>query len=143
MNVAELDFLIEGCCNNQRLSQENLYKYFYDDMYRTCLRYTDDPHFALTILNDAFLKMFQNIGQYNNTIGNFRPWLKTIIINAAIDHTRSVKKEARIIHIDHWQETGNDDFKLNYDWNYSEIQEHFKMLPTVTRIVINLFAIEI
>lgn len=142
MNEEALESLIEGCCNNKRLSQENLYKFFYDDMYSTCLRYTDDPHFALTILNDAFLKMFKNIGQYKNTIGNFKPWLKTIIINTAIDHTRSVKKEARIINIDHLQETGNEDFELNYGWNYAEMQEHFKTLSTVTRIVINLFAID-
>ncbi len=142
MNQEALESLIDGCCNNHRLSQENLYKFFYDDMYRTCMRYTDDPHLALTILNDAFLKMFKNIRKYKSTSGNFKPWLKTIIINTAIDHIRSEKKEARIIHIDHLQETGKDDFELNYSWNYAEMQEYFKMLPTVTRIVINLFAID-
>ncbi|CAN5239727.1 RNA polymerase sigma factor [soil metagenome] len=142
MNPEALDVLIEGCCNNERSSQENLYKFFYDDMYRTCLRYTDDPHIALTILNDAFLKMFQKISQFKNTLGPFRPWLKTIVINTAIDHTRSLKKEARIIHIDHLQEAGNDDFQINYGWNYSEMQEHFRQLPAVTRVVINLFAID-
>lgn len=142
MNQEALDVLIERCCKNQRLSQETLYKFFYDDMYRTCLRYTDDPHIALTILNDAFLKVFQKIDQYKNTLGHFTPWLKTIVINTAIDHTRSLRKEARIIHMDPLHDPGNDDFHLNYGFNYSEMQEHFKLLPNVTRVVLNLFAID-
>jgi hypothetical protein len=80
-----LDVLIK-VYNNQRSSQENLCKFFYDDMYRTYLRYTDDPNIAL---------------------------------------------------IDQLQEPGNDDFQLNYEWNYSEMQEHFRHLPTVNSIVIN------
>ena len=142
MNSKEIDDLIKGCHHNNRLAQESLYKYFYADMYRTCLRYTDDPHEALTILNDSFLKVFRSITQYNTHLGSFKPWLKTIIIHTAIDHTRSIKKTAHVIHIDHLQDQGDDDFQINYNWNHEELQQHFKLLPTVTRIVINLFAFD-
>lgn len=134
--------LIEKCKTNDRASQEALYKYFYADMYPLCRRYASDPHEALTILNDGFLKVFSNISQYNTKLGRFKPWLKTIIINTAIDFTRRNKKETYVVHIDQLQEQGDDDFHLAYNWKLEEILQHFTVLPTVTRIVVNLFAFD-
>ena len=111
-------------------------------MFRTCQRYSQHPHEALTILNDAFLKAFSNVAQYNKQLGNFKSWLKTIIINTAIDHTRRSKRETYLIHIDQLQERGDDDFQLNYNWKREEILQHFNLLPSITRIVVNLFALD-
>lgn len=142
MDQQELDELIDGCNCNNRSAQEKLYRYFYADMYRTCQRYTDDPHHALTILNDAFLKLFTSIDQYRASRGKFTPWFKTIVINTAIDHTRKLKKERLTINIEQVQEQGKDDFQLNYHWKQEEVLQHFKILPTVTRVVINMFAFD-
>lgn len=142
MSQEELHELIDECTHNSRLAQEELYKYFYTEMFRKCQCYTDDPHDALTILNDAFLKAFRSIATYKKDLGNFKSWLKTIMINTAIDHTRRCKKQTHLIHIDQIQEQGEDDLLLNYYWNLEEILQHFKLLPTITRIVINLFAFE-
>ena len=138
----ELLVLIKQCRNNSRAAQEDLYKYFYPDMYRLCQRYSRDPHEALTILNDSFLKVFCNISQYNKQLGVFKSWLKTIIINTAIDHTRRSKRETYVIHIDQIQEQGDDDFQLAYNWKLEELLHHFNLLPSVTRIVVNLFAFD-
>lgn len=143
LNLQELHELIKGCNQNNRAAQEGLYKYFYADMFCICQRYTpDDPHDALSILNDAFLKVFRSISKYKEELGSFKSWLKTIVINTAIDHVRMSKKDIRIIHIDQVQEQGEDDFNLHYGWKEEEIMEHFKLLPAVTRLVINLFAFD-
>lgn len=142
MSAKELDELIRDCARNNRFAQENLYKYFYSEMFSTCQRYTEHPHETLTILNDSFLKVFRCISIYKKELGNFRSWLKTIVINTAIDHTRRCKKDIRLIHIDHIEEPGEEDFILNYNWKQEEILQHFKILPNVTRIVINLFAFD-
>jgi RNA polymerase sigma factor (sigma-70 family) len=133
---------IEGCRKNDRQSQEAMYRHFYNDMYVTCKRYADDPHDALTILNDGYLKAFSNISKYRPELGNFKPWLKTIIIHTAIDFTRKQKQSTQIIHIDNIREQGQEDFILNYNWKQEEILQHFKTLPSVTRLVINLFAFD-
>jgi len=138
----EIDELIKGCTRNDRLAQENLYKYFYVEMFRTCQRYAEHPHEALTILNDSFLKIFRCIATYKKELGNFKSWLKTVVINTAIDHARRCKKEVRLIHIDHIEEQGDHDFQLSYNWKQEELLQHFKLLPTVTRTVINLFAFD-
>jgi len=138
----ELQVLIERCNANDRIAQECLYKYFYADMFRVCQRYTTHPHEALTILNDAFLKVFRSIGQYETGKGTLNAWVKTIVINTAIDFTRKQKKEAYVIHIDQIHEQGDEDFILSYRWKREELLHHFKMLPAVTRLVINLFAFD-
>lgn len=138
----ELSALIDRCRQNNRSAQEDLYKYFYADMFRLCQRYARDQHEALTILNDAFLKVFCNIAQYKRNLGVFKSWLKTIVIHTAIDHTRRSKREAYVIHIDQLQEQGDDDFQLVYNWKVEELLHHFNLLPSVTRIVVNLFAFD-
>ena len=134
--------MIDGCNNNSRSAQEKLYKYYYADMYKTCLRYTDDPHSALTILNDSFLKAFRNINQFKEQLGNFQAWLKTIVINTAIDHTRSCKTKPTIVQISHIEEPGNIDTRIFSNWKQEELVQHFKLLPNITRLVVNLFAFD-
>src|SRR5829696_2791533 len=111
-------------------------------MFRTCQRYAEDPHDALTILNDSFLKLFRSIHQFDQGLGNFQSWLKTIIINTAIDHTRRCKKKPVFIHIDKVEEQGDHDFQINFNWKQEELAQHFRLLPAVTRLVANLFAFD-
>lgn len=142
MSETRLYEWIEGCRYNDRQSQEALYRYFFDDMFATCKRYTDHPHDALTILNDGYLKAFSNITKYREELGNFKPWLKTIIIHTAIDFTRKQKQGTQLIHIDNIREQGEDDFQLSYNWKQEELLQHLKLLPSMTRLVINLFAFD-
>lgn len=142
MNQDELYGLIEGCRRNNRAAQETVYKHFYAEMFTICKRYTEHSHDALSIMNDGFLKAFMNIAKYKDDRGNFAPWLKTIIINTAIDFTRSNKKSAHIIHIDSVLEQGDDDFQLSFNQHKEELTQHLQLLPPVTRIVINLFAFD-
>jgi len=142
LNQDELYELIKGCRQNSRDAQEKIYKHFYAEMFVICKRYAEHSHDALTILNDGFLKAFMHITKYRTEAGSFTPWLKTIIINTAIDYTRSVKRGAHIIHIDSVHEQGDDDVYLSSTQYREEIMEHLKLLPPVTRIVINLFAFD-
>lgn len=127
---------------NNRSSQESIYKHFYHDMFVICKRYAEDAHDALTILNDGFLKAFINISKYNKQFGSFAPWLKTIIINTAIDYTRGSKRAAQIIHIDTVIDQGKEDLDLDFSVQQQEISRHLSLLPAVTRLVINLFAFD-
>lgn len=142
MTQEELQVILEECRQNKRPAQEKLYKYFYADMFRLCQRYVSDPHTSLSILNDAFLKVFKNIAYYKETLGHFKSWLKTIIINTAIDHLRSQKKDMRLVHIDQVQEQGDEDFILRHQWKHDELMQHMECLPHITRTVVNLFAFD-
>lgn len=142
MNHNELYELIEGCRRNERDAQKAIYEYYYSEMFALCKRYAEHSHDALSIMNDGFLKAFMNIARYRQDKGSFTPWLKTIIINTAIDFTRSIKKTAQVIHIDSVLEQADEDFQLGFKQYKEELAQHLQLLPPITRIVINLFAFD-
>lgn len=84
--------IINGCCKRQRESQKKLYELYYAYGMSITLRYSDSRNQAAEILNDAFIKVFDNIKSYDNN-RPFKPWLRRIIINTAINHYHKHKKE--------------------------------------------------
>jgi len=88
-----LKAVIKGCCNNDRASQEKLYKHFFPAMMRMCLRYTQDRENAMLIVNDGFLKVFKKINQFEHK-GSLEGWIRRIVYHAISDY---FKKESRQI----------------------------------------------
>jgi len=83
--------LIEGCRKNNRASQRKLYEHFYGYGINIALRYTKNTIEAEEILNDAFLNVFLNLDKYDSQYP-FKPWLRKILINSAIDYFRKFQK---------------------------------------------------
>lgn len=83
---------IKGCKENDRFCQRKIYEHLYSPMMIVCLRYADDKQEASDILQDAFLKVFDKIGLYNDE-GSFEGWVRRIIVNTSIDAIRKKKKE--------------------------------------------------
>ncbi|OWY20616.1 RNA polymerase sigma factor [Sphingobacteriales bacterium UPWRP_1] len=79
--------LIQGCINCNRLYQERLYARFSAKMFAICLRYARDYHSAEDILQEGFIKVYQNIQKFRNE-GSFEGWLRRIFVNTAIEHYR-------------------------------------------------------
>jgi DNA-directed RNA polymerase specialized sigma24 family protein len=55
------------------------------------VRYSLNADDALEVVNDAFIKVFNNINTYN-TDKPFKAWLRTIVVNTAIDRRRKELK---------------------------------------------------
>jgi RNA polymerase sigma factor (sigma-70 family) len=79
--------LVQGCRSNDRLAQKYLYQRFFGQMMGICMRYTGQHDEAVDVLNRAFLKVFNAIGQYEPT-GRLGGWIAKIVFNTAIDYVR-------------------------------------------------------
>ena len=79
--------IIQGCIAGRRDCQELLYKFFSPKMFGICLRYANDYHSAEDILQEGFIKVFNNIDRYRGD-GSFEGWVKRIFINTAIEYYR-------------------------------------------------------
>lgn len=85
--------LLAGCLQNQRRSQELLYRQFYGYAMSICMRYVNSREEAFDVLNDGFLKVFTRLEQYD-TAQPFKGWLRRIMINTALDqHRASVRHQ--------------------------------------------------
>lgn len=79
--------VIAACRQNNPLAQRALIKLFYGYVKSIALRYSADSMLADEILNDSFLKVFNNLHKYDDN-QSFKAWLRTIAVNTAIDHYR-------------------------------------------------------
>lgn len=79
--------LIKKCQENDRHAQENLYRQYSDTLYGMCLKYAPNAMEAEDSLQDAFITIFQRIGQFKGK-GSFEGWLKRIAINTVLQKYR-------------------------------------------------------
>jgi RNA polymerase sigma-70 factor, ECF subfamily len=132
--------LIKGCLLKDERCQENLYKKFYPDMLRVCIRYSHNRDEALDILNRGFLKVFENLSSYKEE-GPLAAWIRRIMVNTAIDYYR---RQMQIVPA----ETAIDDVQIEIDpdiYGKMEVEEILlllKSIPQHQQIVFNLYALE-
>ena len=86
LNITESD-LINGCLNDDRRMQEELYRRFSPRMYAVCLRYAGNNEEAEDILQEGFVKVFKKLGSFRGE-GSFEGWIRRIFVNTAIEHFR-------------------------------------------------------
>ncbi|MEZ4756404.1 MAG: RNA polymerase sigma factor [Flavobacteriales bacterium] len=82
--------LVEGCLLGERKAQQRVYEEFYGKMMAVSMRYTKNVDQAKDILQDAFIKVFASMDQFNRA-GSFEGWIRRIVVNTAIDHFRRSK----------------------------------------------------
>lgn len=83
----DLTSIIQACRANNPRAQRTLFKQFFGYAKSICLRYTSSVEEAEDVLNEGFLKAFQHLDSYNETLP-FKAWLRTILVNTAISHYR-------------------------------------------------------
>ncbi len=131
--------IIQGCCNNDRVFQEILYrKYFYTMMSMCHARVRDDDK-AMHIVNDGFLKVFKNIASYSFK-GSFEGWIRRIVYHALSDYFKKENKYLSHIFLEEKDDSvrSNSESRLFYD----DLLELVNQLPFATAEVFKLYAIE-
>lgn len=132
--------LLKGCLRNQRESQKLLYQHFYGYGMSICLRYAGNRDDASAILNDGFMKIFENLKKFDLS-KPFKPWLRKILINTAIDHYH---RKQKMIQTESVENAGNqsDTEKILSGISYQEVVTLIQKLPPAYRTVFNLHVIE-
>lgn len=137
--------LIEGCLRQDKRCQEGLYKHFYTDMLRVCLRYAKSQEEALDILNRGFLKVFTHIASYNQT-GVLGAWIRRIMVNTAIDFCREKTAGEKVVPLcieteDHLSQAFIQP-EIYSRFSSQDILLLLQSLPTNYRLVFTLHAVE-
>ncbi len=136
----KLQKMIAGCRKGKETSQMALYGHFYGYGMSICLRYARSRESALEMLNDGFLKVFLKIDQYDSEM-SFKPWLRRVLVNAAIDHYRKyelVEREETWLPEQHPATYNEALDQLEFEDMLTIIHQ----LPAGYRVVFNLYVIE-
>lgn len=132
---------IEGCRRGDARCQEKVFRHFYGFVMGICLRYSNSDQQAQEILNDSFLKVFENI-LVTPEILVFRAWLRRIVVNTALDHYRKERRRLEKVTTD----IAGEDMMIGEDiidkLSAEEIIKLLQELPESQRLVFNLYEIE-
>jgi len=139
--------IIQGCRRGKRRFQELLYRLYFGFGMSVCLRYSYSREDAIEILNDGFMKVYNNIGVYDES-RPFRTWFRKILVNTAIDHHRANREDRLRItaydtadEIDEARKTaGLDDTEITS--GAEAILALFDRLPENYRMIFNLYEVE-
>lgn len=143
-----LQHLITGCVQNNQRDQKCLYERYYGYCLKTVFRYIYRYDKAVDVVNDGFIKVFRNFSkfQYQDS-GNLEMilmgWMRTIMVNTAIDQLRKNNFLPEIGDISetiwmHEDKSQSSDQALLY----KELVKEIKKLPPSYRTVFNMYVID-
>jgi RNA polymerase sigma-70 factor (ECF subfamily) len=134
--------LVRGCIVNDRLAQEQLYKQFHGPMSSICIRYTRNEHDAIEVLHSGFLKVFKNIDRFDASKASLYTWIRTIMVNTAIDFLRQ-KSRWFVSHPEPEKvEAGGIEPEAVQRLSVQELLKLVQCLPPATQAVFNLYVID-
>jgi len=135
-----LNRMWEGCLQNDRKHQEALYRALAPKMLAVCMRYANDRDEAQDILQEGFIKMFNNVHKYRGD-GNLEGWIRRIMVHTAISRYRKLKP---MVLVEDMAEEGALS-SATHNANNLEVNDLMKLvqqLPQAYRSVFNMFAVE-
>ncbi len=132
--------IIKGCVKGDMKYQEMLYRQFYAYGMSITLRYTKKREEAIEVLNDSFLKVFENIKKFD-TEKSFKSWFRQITINTSIDHYRKTKRMILTDDIDNYESEVFETDKIN-ELEFEDILKLLNSIPEHYAIIFNLYEIE-
>lgn len=132
--------IIEGCLNENKIHQSELYKRYSGKMMAVCLRYSNSSMDAEDILQDGFIKVFDNIRKFRQE-GSLEGWVRRIMVSTALNKIRTNK-----IKFEDIGENGSHLIDSNPniidELNEKVLLNIISKLPKGYKYVFNMFAIE-
>jgi RNA polymerase sigma factor (sigma-70 family) len=139
-HTEKLNELLAQCIENQPKAQKQLFDILAPKMFSVCLRYAKDEDEAKDILQESFIKVFNNLTKFEHK-GSFEGWIKRIFINTSIEFYRKNKRQNMVDNIDSVAEQSIDSQILSM-LKAADLMKLVNCLPTGYRTVFNLYVVE-
>jgi len=132
--------LIKGCIAGNREHQRNLYEQLAPRMMVIAMRYSKSQDQAEDILQDAFVKVFQNLKRFKGK-SLLSTWVHKIVVTTALNYQRGKLYMFPMADISEQTslQTADDIIgKVSLD----ELLGYVQNLPSGCQVIFNLYAIE-
>ncbi|PHX74222.1 MAG: RNA polymerase [Chitinophagaceae bacterium] len=135
------ELLLQGCLQNDATAQQELYNRYSPRMLSVCYRYAKTREDAEDVLQEGFIKIFTQIGQFKAR-GSFEGWMLRIIVRTCINHLKKNKRFNENVDIIQAANISIKDDNIPSTLQAKQVVECIRTLPTGYRTVLNLYAIE-
>jgi len=140
--LSETEKIVKGCLSGNRRDQELLYRRYSPKFYGVSLQYSSDTDEARDILQESFIKIFENLAKFSFE-GSFEGWMRRIVVNTALERYRSKYYLTRVDDIDFIDEPeAEPDTEDFAGLEAYDLLNMIMSLPPKYRMVFNLYAIE-
>ncbi len=133
--------VVEDCLRGNESAMKKFYEHFQGFALSVCMSYCENRDDALEIMNDGFLKVFNNLDKLDN-IERIKPWLRRIMINVAIDFFRKNAKKQSTQLTENIADDNYGEASVYAKLSSEDIMAAVQSLPTNFRLVFNLYAVE-
>ncbi|GAB4091113.1 RNA polymerase sigma factor [Flaviaesturariibacter terrae] len=144
----DLQSTIKNCLAHNHREQKALYQQYYGFCLKVVFRYIFHYDTAVDVVNDGYVKVFRNLDRFNYEPGSnveaiFMGWLRTIMVNTAIDHLRKYNflQEIGSLPEEVWQPE-DPSARSDNALLYKELVKEIKKLPPAYRAVFNMYVID-
>jgi RNA polymerase sigma factor (sigma-70 family) len=131
--------LIKGLQKGDGKAHKFVYDQYAGIMLGICLRYLKNQMDAEEVMLTGFVKIFQNVGQFEHK-GSFEGWMKRVVINEALGFLRKKEPLHLAIEKDHIQLPS--EASAESDLAVEDLLNLLHELPAGYRTVFNMYAIE-
>ena len=139
-NDDDLTNIVSACKEQNPHAQRAVFKLFFSYGKSICLRYSGSHEEAEEVINDGFLKVFNNIHKYDPQ-QPFKAWLRTILVNTCIDYYRRRDKYTYQLDIERVESPVFEENVLD-KIAADEILAMVQKLPTSYRTVFMLYVVD-
>jgi RNA polymerase sigma factor (sigma-70 family) len=134
--------LIRGCKKEDPSCQREVFNRYASRMLGVSQRYARNNADAEDILQDAFIKVFDKIGQFKSE-GSFEGWIRKIVVNTALKKYTLTRYEKEVT----GYELKDKDEQVIHPASYADLTKKELMqlindLPDGYRVVFNLYVVE-
>lgn len=134
--------IIRQVKRNKRQAQTLLYQNYKNTWYSICLRYQRDGANAADVLQNALVKIFTKIEQFDENKGSFKSWSSQIIVNENLMFLRKHKEQYRLQELKEGSQILSRDETPIDKLSAEELSKLISALPEGYRTVFNLYVME-
>jgi len=140
MPETSLSQQLKACLRGEIAAQRALYDAHNRRLFGICLRYARDRHEAQDMLQEAFIYIFRDLGQYQFN-GAFEGWLRKVTVRAVLQYLRR-KNPLRFA--EDYDALPATAFEVQPDQEFKQetILKMVQILPEGYRTVFNLHCLE-
>lgn len=132
-----------ACKKGKRKAIKSLYEACAGWMLGVARRYIKDRNEAMSVVNLSILTALENLEKFNlDRDEKFEAWLKTILIRKLIDYQRKAVKDTKVIELSEVSNPPISNDSGDALTNAESLKRLIGSLPTQTRTVFNLYAVE-
>jgi len=133
--------MVYGCVRNDASAQQELYERHSPRMLALCYRYARNREDAEDMLQEGFIKVFSQIGQFRQT-GSLEGWIRRIMVHTCINILKKNRKFSDSVDLIHAASIPVGEETIPSLLQAKQVVECIRLLPLGYRTVLNLYAIE-